>query len=85
MPIYVGDTIRITMNVGADISGVTILIKYKSPTGKTGSWSPQKMTPTSVLYITKLNESGAWELQAYVPEWPAHGRIAKLFVSRVLY
>jgi hypothetical protein len=85
MPIYVGDTIRITMNVGTDISGVTVLIKYKSPTGKTGSWSPQKITPTSVLYITKLNESGAWELQAYVPEWPAHGKVARLFVSRTLF
>lgn len=88
MPIYIGDSVRITMNVGTNIDGVTVLIKFRSPKGKTGIWRPEKLTSTSVFFVAgkkELNEDGSWSLQAFVPEWPAHGKVAKLFVNAPLF
>jgi hypothetical protein len=89
MPIFKGDNVKIIIDTGTNIGAVTVFIKFKKPVShRTGAWATTKIDSTKVLHECpsgELNESGAWELQAYVPEWPAHGRIAKLFISRPLY
>jgi len=89
MPIFKGDKVKITFDTGTNIDGVTVFIKFKKPIShRTGAWATTKVNSTKVLHECpggELDETGPWSLQAYVPEWPGHGRIAKLFVSRPLY
>jgi hypothetical protein len=83
--IFVGDVgTDIILDAGEDITAqTTLLIKYKKPSGLTGSWSATVYQTTKGKYTTvsgDLDESGTWKLQLYVvlPAWSGHGEVAKL-------
>jgi len=71
--IFKGQTaliIRLTTN--QDITGATVYVKYKKPSGATGSW-PASITTASTGVISyainnadDLDEVGVWTFWAYV-------------------
>lgn len=74
MDTFVGDTIRINLNTGIDISGYsTLCIKYKKPDGTTGAW-PATIDPSNsnkMYYDCEtedIDQSGEWAIQASVEE-----------------
>jgi len=74
MNIYIGETaVKITMDVGADITGASVVIKYKKPSGTTGSWSGTITDAANGIYeydvITgdfKEGDGGKWLVWSYV-------------------
>lgn len=71
--IYQAQTkLRIQLTVGQDITSATCLIKYKKPSGVTGSWSASIGTAsTGVIYYDVasadiIDEAGEWSLWAYI-------------------
>jgi len=87
MPIYRNQTgLKLRLRVGANVNDATVtLIKYKKPSGNTGSWVASKEN-NGLSYVTTgtdLDESGLWQLQAYVetPEWTAHGKIGVIQIT----
>ena len=57
-------------------------IKYKKPSGDTGSWDADVVETTKAQAIVEngdLNESGLWTFQVYVEiasdGWQGHGRV----------
>lgn len=71
---FVGDTIRITLRTGIDISTyATLKMKYVKPSGVKGEWIATKdpADNTKIYYVTEesdLDESGLWALQAHVED-----------------
>lgn len=70
METYVGDTIRISVETGIDLSGyATLQIKFGRPNRSIGIW-PATIDPTddSKMYydtdVNDLNMEGKWILQA---------------------
>jgi nitrogen fixation protein FixH len=68
---FVGDTIRLDVNAGIDLSGYTDLyIKFKRPNGSMGFWAAT-LDPgddTHMYYdtdVTDLNMPGTWVVQAH--------------------
>jgi hypothetical protein len=65
-------SLRIQLTTNVDITGATArLIKYKKPSGATGSWIAQPGDlGAGVIYYdltgTELNETGTWVLWAHV-------------------
>lgn len=69
--IYVGDTgTDIILDCGQSIAAATTAaIKYKKPTGVTGTWTGSVYNTNYVLYTTDsddLDVAGQWLLQSYV-------------------
>ena len=88
METFLGDTVKISLEVGIDVSAYPILkIKYKKPNGVSGYWTAT-LDPTddSVIYYicdsSDLDINGNWRIQAYVESLVAkgHGRIVDLKV-----
>jgi hypothetical protein len=92
MSVFIGDTgIEIILDVGTNIAASSSRkIKYRKPSGDSGSWTAIQKTSTSIAYTTTattdLNEVGRWLLQAYVvtPSWTLSGKIARLNVLAIL-
>lgn len=88
MSVFIGDTgVKIILEVGTDItSATTRKIKYRKPSGDSGSWTAIQESSISISYTTTaatdLNEAGRWRLQAYVvtPSWTLSGKIANINV-----
>ena len=65
-------SLRIQLTTNVDITGATArLIKYKKPSGTTGSWTAQPGdVGAGVIYYdltgTELDEAGTWKIWAYV-------------------
>lgn len=74
MDTFVGDTIRININTGIDISGYSILcIKYRKPDGTTGAWTATiDPTDSTRMYYDcdteDIDIAGEWVIQASVEE-----------------
>lgn len=72
METFVGDTVRIVLNTAMDISGYgTMKIRYRKPSGFTGSWDAilYPGTTESMFYEageTDLDIPGIWAAQAYI-------------------
>lgn len=60
----------ITLDTGIDISTASSLsIRYKKPSGETGSWSGTLSGLTSITYGVQsgdIDEAGTWRFQAVV-------------------
>ncbi len=63
----VGAIVRLTSST--DISGATgLAIRYRKPSGATGSWTATLSGTTALQYTTEagdLDESGIWRFQGY--------------------
>jgi hypothetical protein len=72
METFVGDTVRIILKCGIDISGYTTLeIKFKRPDGTRGVWtsSLHATNDTWMEYVTSeadLDMLGIWAIQSHV-------------------
>lgn len=83
--------IQFKLNTGIDIDAATTAnIHYKKPSGATGSFTGATASTYYVTYTTTgagdIDESGIWELQAYVitPSWTLRGTIAKVRVIEAI-
>jgi len=80
---------KIRLDAGESIvSASTIQIKYKKPSGATGTWTAEVEELTYAAYTTlagDLDEDGPWEIQLYVEMGGAqiHGAIANFHVYRL--
>jgi len=69
--IFEGQTaLEVTVNIGADITGATVVLNYRSPSGVVDTFNATTITIVSrkngvIKYIpfdeTDLNESGVWD------------------------
>ena len=92
--VYVGDLPVIKCNVGVTITGATVSMKWKNPSGSTGTWTSGVSVGAdgkSVQYVVSststLNAAGTWHVQPYVDTtgaWEGHGEIASFYVSSLL-
>jgi hypothetical protein len=63
--------LSIKLDTGVDlvaVSAANLSIKYKKPSGATGTWSASVTETTKVIYNftnTDLDETGLWSAQAY--------------------
>lgn len=71
--VYVGQTkLTITVTVSQDITAGTCLVKYRKPSGGTGSWAGTiSNATTGVFYYTVastaiLDEAGEWVVWGHV-------------------
>lgn len=78
METFVGDTVKLRVDCGIDVSVYTTLrIKYKKPNGITGFW-PATLCPDSnnhIIYTTNhsdLDLKGKWKIQAFVMDSPTN-------------
>jgi hypothetical protein len=87
--IFVGDIgIKLRLYVNTDVtSGYNLYIKYKTPSGSTGTWSAVAENTYYCTYIVQsgdIDEAGEWELQAYITAVTGsnavHGDKTKLYV-----
>ena len=91
METFVGDSVKITLSTGVDLTTATqMLIKYEKPDGTTGSWTPVLSGDSSMEFNTMtstLDQRGTWRLQAFAAFGAArlHGRWAELKVFGPLY
>ena len=83
--------VQFKLNTGIDISAATTAnILYRKPSGATGSFTGSTDSDYYVVYTTTaagdLDESGEWELQAYVvtTDWTLRGTVAKVRVNEAL-
>ena len=83
--------VQFKLNTGIDIDAATTAnILYRKPSGATGSWTGATASTYYVTFTTTaagdLDESGEWELQAYVitPSWTLRGTVAKVRVNEAL-
>lgn len=74
METYVGDTLKLIINTGIDISGYsTLCIKYRKPDGTIGTWAAT-IDPSDnkkMIYTCDtedLDQAGEWVVQASVEE-----------------
>jgi hypothetical protein len=82
METFVGDTIRLILDTGIDISGyTTLLMRFKRPDGTTGEWSASLHSTNHkwmeyTTYDYDLDQDGIWAIQAYVESAAAflHGK-----------
>jgi len=71
---FVGDTPRLVVNTGIDLSVyATLIIKFKRPNRTTGYWtaSIDPADSTRMIYdllVTDLNMPGLWVVQAHVED-----------------
>lgn len=71
METFVGDTIKIILKTGIDLSGFSDLrIRYRKPDGTTGEWAAEVSLENSTYmeYTTSqsdLDQSGKWTFQAF--------------------
>ena len=85
--------LKIILEVEINIAASTTrTIKYRKPSGVTGTWvGALEADNTSISYTTTaatdLDESGTWKFQAYVitPSWTLNGAIAHLNISEPLF
>jgi len=88
METFVGDTIRIILQTGIDLTGYTTLwIKYKKPDLSTGHWVATKDgTEDTWMYYdtleTDLDMPGIWTIQAYAESSRLHGLWANFQVHQ---
>lgn len=81
--------IALNLETGIDVTTATVTkILYRKPSGTTGAWTASTSS-TTVSYQTSTNdldESGVWELQAYIEigALKVRGSIAKLRVVEAL-
>lgn len=90
METFVGDTIKINLSTGIDLSGYDILhIKFRRPDGTFGRWiAAVDAVITHMVYTTKptdLDMPGKWTVQAHVedaalPETDLHGEFVEFDV-----
>jgi len=89
--IYVGDIgTTIVLDVGADITGATVSMRVKKPSGSIVTWDATVTDDaTGISHTTaagELNESGAYRVQAVVAladaSWSGSGEWADLNVYR---
>ncbi len=62
--VYVGQSLRINVEMGADITGGTCLVKYKKPGFVTGSW-PATISdgPTGAMFVDVTPDTkGHWTM-----------------------
>ena len=91
MEAFVGDSVKIILSTGVDLTAWTqLLIKYEKPDGTTGSWTPILEGTTSMEFNTvtsTLDQRGTWRLQAFVAFGleRLHGKWAELKVFAPLY
>jgi hypothetical protein len=84
--------LKIIFDVEIDISTSTVrTIKYRRPSGTTGSWAgvleADNRSISRTTIAGDLDESGTWKFQAYVetPSWSLNGSIAKLNIEEPLF
>ena len=71
METFVGDTVKITLHTGIDLTSYSTLeIIYRKPDGTPGSWTaiidPDRSTHMYYTTIsTDLDQAGEWVLEAY--------------------
>jgi len=91
METFVGDTVKITLSTGVDLTGHTqLLIKYEKPDKSTGSWVPIPAGSYSMEFNTvtsTLDQRGTWRLQAFAAFGVArlHGKWVELKVFAPIY
>jgi hypothetical protein len=88
--VFVGDVgTKIRLDAGQDISSASLIqLKYKKPSGETGTWTGTLEGTDYAYYITQaasepdLDENGRWQIQLYVelPTWQGHGEISYFHV-----
>ena len=80
--VYKGDIgTAIILDTDEDLAGASgFAIKYKKPSGRTGSWVAAPTETTKIAYVTQagdLDEAGCWTLQGYAVDvggtWTGHG------------
>jgi len=80
----------IDCNMRIDLTDATLLqIKYRKPSGVTGTWTGTLHGAESVRFVTiagSINEAGTWTFQPYAekPSWKGHGRAEPVLVEDVL-
>ena len=84
--------VKFKLNTGKDISAADSYdIHYKKPSGTTGTWTGTVEDSNYVVYTTvsgDLDESGVWEVQAYVndgTDYTLRGYPAKFKVVEKIY
>lgn len=79
----------IILDTGEDISTATLVkIRYKKPNGDTGEWTAS-VNSTEVRYTTlagDIDQTGDWEMQAYVElaAWQGYSAIVEVPVGEQL-
>ncbi len=70
METFVGDTVKIVLSTGVDLTGHTeLLIKYEKPDKTTGFWVAILDGTYAMQFNTvtgTLDQRGSWRLQAFV-------------------
>jgi len=81
----IGTSIECNMRI--DLTGATLLqIKYRKPSGITGTWTATAVGTDRLQFTTILNsidEAGSWTFQPYAekPAWKGHGRAQTVVVE----
>jgi len=62
--------LRLTLETYSTLTGATVLIKYKKPSGALGSWSAELSTNVTQCYFdltssTYIDEAGKWYFWAH--------------------
>lgn len=71
----------IDCNMRIDLTASTVRqIKYRKPSGATGTWAADLAGTQSLRHITltgDIDEAGKWQFQPYAekPGWSGHGRM----------
>jgi len=90
METFVGDTVRLILKTGINISGFTILeVRFKRPNGTTGIWTASVYSGdnTWMEYITStadINIAGIWAVQVFV-ESPTGERLHGMWAEFTVY
>ena len=80
----------IDCNMRIDLSTWTVLqIKYKKPSGASGTWTGILYGTETVRYVTlagDIDETGEWQFQPYaeITGWKGHGRAQHVLIEAVL-
>jgi hypothetical protein len=91
METFVGDIVRITIETGVTLTGLTIGIKFVRPDGTVGYWDAtiDGTDNSKMYYDTDLNDldiPGYWRLQAFIESAGvrSHGKVVELKVFSTL-
>ena len=81
----IGTVIDCNMRISL-VDATLLQIKYKKPSGATGTWTGILQGTQSVRFVTiagSIDEARAWQFQPYAekPGWTGHGRAQTVVVE----
>jgi hypothetical protein len=89
MPVFASDIVKLLLNTGQTLTGLTVYIKYKKPDGTNGVWpasicgTNNKVVEYSTNPYVDLDQTGVWKLQAFSMTGAvtrSHGKVVDLSV-----